>query len=210
MTLDTRIYIYDKVDQDEVKAKVDELLGIENPRSYEEMGSGPYGCVDEGTRELSNRIAQGFNAWVMTYSNPDGIRYSDEHKAEQERWHNEYHEDPEDCSPERCPADLDFSKLEHDAGIHYMQISMDTAYGFRNDKGWNCTTLHAWVIINLGSWLDERGIRWAWENEYTGEIHHGLDKEALEEFLGGGRDAAAWFHGTVMPVIKSQYPGAEF
>lgn len=198
MTLDTHIFIYDPVDQQEVFEKVCEFLDIPDTKKFKVSTGEPYGCVP--STEISNHPGQGFNAWVMTYANPDGIRYSEEYKASEKKWHDEWHLN-EDEYPDGCDCTEDFADLEHRAGPHYMQISMDTAYGCRTDRGESCTELHARVIVELGQWLEERGVSFAWENEYSGTIHQGIDEEGLVKFLGGGDDAMDWFNNTVMPAL---------
>jgi hypothetical protein len=58
------------------------------------------------------------------------------------------------------------------------------------------------LVAELGKWLDERGVRWLWKNEYTGEVHSGY--EQLIELCSGGFEAAAWFQTTVLPAIAAK------
>jgi hypothetical protein len=82
---------------------------------------------------------------------------------------------------------------------------MDTAYGYQGDHGETCTVLHAKVIVDLGHWLNEKGITWAWYNEYAGTYHEGF--EGLEEFLGNGDSAQDWFRNLVLPAIHTEITG---
>lgn len=207
MTLDTRIFVKSKVDQREVFDKVNEILHIENPVFDIKEDSGPYSMANEGTTEISNRPMQGFCAWVMTYYNPDGLRFSEEYLAKQREWHSRWHDEN---SPEYEGESCDCRK-EHEAGDFFMEISVDTGYGFRGDEDWNrdwsCTMLHTWLLIELGSWFESRGIDWAWMDEYSSKVHHELTQENLEEFNGSGAEAFNWFHGAVLPAIHSKITG---
>ncbi len=60
-----------------------------------------------------------------------------------------------------------------------IEVMFDTAYGYKRD-GANCNDLHAWLVLEMGRWLDAHSLTWYWQNEYTGEWHRGY--EALAEF----------------------------
>jgi hypothetical protein len=62
--------------------------------------------------------------------------------------------------------------------------------------------LHASLVAQLGGWLDERGVRWAWENEFTGEIHIGDRYERLFDLLKGADNATRWFEEIVKPAVE--------
>ncbi len=51
----------------------------------------------------------------------------------------------------------------------FIKISFDTAYGYRGHNGEGCDQLHASYIRKLGKWCEEKGWKYAWQNEYTGE-----------------------------------------
>src|SRR5690242_14095966 len=55
-----------------------------------------------------------------------------------------------------------------------MEVSFDTAYGYRGPEG-GCGDLHARLVRELGAWLDGRRVRWSWLNEWTGEVHEGYE-----------------------------------
>lgn len=99
-----------------------------------------------------------------------------------------------------------------------MEVGFDTGYSYRHEvTGATCDDLHAWFVLTVGKWADERGIDWQWKNEYTGEWHHGDRVEAALAFgdavagdpLGSTpRDpdrpvsaAQEWFLGTALPAI---------
>jgi hypothetical protein len=84
-----------------------------------------------------------------------------------------------------------------------IEVTFDTAYGYRSDDGENCSQLHARLITQLGAWLDERALPWKWQNEYTGEWFDRYD--GLAEFVGAHEStgAADWFNNTVLPAIEN-------
>ena len=98
---------------------------------------------------------------------------------DEERYH--YH-------PRACWADIDF----------------DTAYGYRDAAGRGCGDLHALLVAEVGNWLDERGVRWEWRNEFTSEVHGGGDRYIrLVDIARGGFEASAWMRTTVLPAIAA-------
>jgi len=68
-----------------------------------------------------------------------------------------------------------------DYGKRPMEVSFDTAYGYSGPEG-GCGDLHARLVRGLGEWLDGKGVRWSWLNEWTSEVHEGYER--LTE-LGG-------------------------
>jgi hypothetical protein len=68
-----------------------------------------------------------------------------------------------------------------------LSINFDTAYGYRGPQGSECDDLHAWLVREMGKWLDARGLRWMWNNEYTGEWFTGAD--GLDDFGDAARGA---------------------
>lgn len=62
----------------------------------------------------------------------------------------------------------------------FVEVSLDTAYGYHAANGASCSDLHAWFVRTLGEWLDDQGAPWSWRNEYTGEWFTGTD--GLAEF----------------------------
>ena len=100
---------------------------------------------------------------------------------------------------EDCEDPCEYGHLR-DAFPYYASINLDTSYGY-SGKGESCGTLHAKIVGSIGSWLDSEGIRWCWENEFTGEIHQGHD--GLDGLGKGAAEASAWFLGSVLPAILS-------
>lgn len=82
----------------------------------------------------------------------------------------------------------------------WVEVSLDTAYGYRED-GLGCGDLHAKLVAELGRWLDGKGIRWSWQNEFTGEVHQGY--EGLADLGEGGLRALDWFTAQAAPAIAA-------
>lgn len=92
---------------------------------------------------------------------------------------------------------LDLASDDDDApsknGWASIEVTFDTAYSYREPNGAGCSDLHAWLVTELGRWLDERGKTWQWENEFTGDWHERFDlgvAELLEPVLPGRDDSS--------------------
>lgn len=178
MTLTTHIFITGTgVTQRDVYDKVNDLLTIPATRRFREGPNSRYWY--RGDHEISNEIGQGFPAIVDTFANRDGSLIAPKHAA--------------DCDPE-CDA--------HVCTIpHHVHLRLDTSYGYDDERGWSVSQLHAWVIATLVGWLAPKSCSLIWIDEYTATAHEGTDH--LDEFLGSGRAAQAWFRDTVLPAIAS-------
>jgi hypothetical protein len=82
----------------------------------------------------------------------------------------------------------------------WLEVSFDTSYGYSGPEG-GCGNLHARLVAELGQWLDGKGVRWRWRNEFTSEIHWGYDR--LTDLCDGGAEATAWFADIVQPAIAA-------
>lgn len=198
MTLNTRIFIDSDVDRRFVfsfcqglLAEHDEHNRTPDQQNFEESTLG-------GSKFLMNRGWQDLPAWLMIGHNDGNPLRTAEQVAEHD----------EDCNiPGNTYYDADRPDCDGTSGhahrpASWLDVSFDTGYGYHNEKnGWDCTALHTYFIVRLGQWLDEKGIPWTWQNEYTGEYHTGYD--ALKEFNFNGGEAATWFADTVLPMIKS-------
>jgi hypothetical protein len=137
MTLDTRIYVEDRADYREVFAKCNQLIGATEQTRYRD---------ENGT--IMNEPGQGLPGWLM-------LRYRDDAPliAEGESLaHGEY-----------CDPDCDGTGHERQC---WLRVSLDTAYSYSDSLG-GCGDLHARFVAALGAWLDGKGIRWSWRNEFT-------------------------------------------
>lgn len=181
MTLDTRIFILDKVDPHEVFNFCNDLLGAKNPRFKE----GPSDWdTDKEVIHLDNEPGQGFPAWLMT-------KYRAEGKPLYEKDVTMLDMDPDYYAE----IESDGSRIFKPAC--FMEISFDTAYSYQDEFG-GCSTLHARYIVDLYNFLLEKGVRIKWQDEFSGAIHEGVD--GIEEFLGGGDEAQEWFK-TVLTAL---------
>ena len=147
---------------------------------------------DPGARTIRNEIGQGLPAILDIDYRPGAMLRT----AEQAAAHDEDCDD--DCSGKyhsrACWADLD----------------LDTTYGYRDARGWGCGDLHAVLVGEIGNWLDERGIPWEWQNEFTSEVHGGDDRyERLIDLASSGFEASAWFRTSVLPAIAAEIAGGE-
>lgn len=185
MTLSTDVYVLDEVDRAEVfefcqalLAKYDDRYGVHLQVS-EDRDSWRGGDI----RCLNNVVDQGLPAWLMLHYRVEGPLTT----AEAAATHNE------DC-PEAEGDCVIFHETEC-----WLSVDFDTAYGYRDKAGRGCGDLHALLVAELGQFLDGRGVRWRWRNEFTGEIHDG--PERLVELVSGGFEASAWFRTSVLPAI---------
>lgn len=202
MTLDTRIYVLDQVDPHEVFRFCRELIGATDSNTFTDKQDSTWRKGESFVEPanpwtISNNPGQGLPAWLMLYYRPEAPLRTPEQAAEHDEdicnlpgqdWYD----------PEEGPCD----------GIHpfsracWLAVSFDTAYGYRDDRGYGCGDLHDEYVAKLGQWLDERGVRWEWMNEFTGEIHTGYSR--LVDLASGGFEASAWFRTTVLPAIAAE------
>ncbi len=143
MTLATHLYISVPVNPQIVFLRARDVIGIpaEHPFSIEpESGL--------GWRD---------GEWIR--SHPGGFR------SALDVSHNHGALLTEDCG-EWCDQPCD-----HHAGkpLAYVDMRLDTAYGYRGPNGESCDDVHREVVGRLGEWLDEQGIPWWSNDEYTGE-----------------------------------------
>lgn len=190
MTLSTNVYIVDPVSPHELFRFAQSLLTRYDdqgrPANRQICGDKPRHDVygEPGTWAIGNELGQGLPAILDVAYRPGGPLRTAEQAAEHDKWCEEgctgqYHS-------RACWADLD----------------LDTAYGYRNADGMGCGDLHAALVAEIGKWLDQRGIRWEWRNEFTSEVHGGEDRyDRLVDLCSGGFEAAAWFRTTVAPAI---------
>ena len=182
MTLDTHVYVLDPVDHRALFAKCNSLIGAtEGTRSTDEQDTdwrdGEHVAVPGNPWTIANEPDQGLKAWLMIHYRPDGPLH-----PETSHW--------DDCDP-ACDY------LPH-LTPRYLEVSFDTAYGYRGREG-GVGDLHAWLVLETGRWLNERGVRWQWRNEFTGDVFDGAD--GLESLCTLGAEASAWMREKVLPAI---------
>lgn len=173
MTLNTEIYVLDEIDPHKVFKFCNELMGAENPiwtETFDEWTSNPIISLD-------NSPGQGFPAWLMSNYRKTGPLYKTDQYDQDDEGSEKYLLTP------AC----------------YMELSFDTAYGYRDSYG-GCTELHGRYIVALNEWLKLQNVKMAWKNEFDGTIHQGND--GLEDFFSGGDRANEWFTESVLPIFK--------
>lgn len=210
MTLDSRVYILDEVPIAELFVFAQTLLG-----EYDEDRRGPdrqesFDKQDKTWRKgesfvepgnpwsMRNQLGQGLPAILDIAYRPGAPLRTPEQAAS--------HADYEDCNhPDNAKwFDADqpvCDRTEHNPAC-WAELSLDTAYSYKDERGWGCGDLHAVLISRIGQWCDERGLRWKWLNEFNGEIYEGYDR--LIDIASSGFEASAWFRTTVMPAIAAE------
>lgn len=197
MTLSTNVYVLDPVDVHELFRFCQELLtqydeGRHLPPERQVMSDGPGsvyrngGFIDDpdGRRRIANQLGQNLPAILdIDYRVGGPLREAQT-------------ECDDDCNPDEC------SGRYHERAC-YADVDFDTAYGARFSFG-GCSELHALLVSDLGQWLDAKGIRWEWRNEYTGDVHGGDERyTALAGLLDSGDKAMDWFRNCVLPAVPA-------
>jgi len=197
VTLSTNVYVLDAVEIADLFRFGQELLAKYDDRTPpmsadDQQWSEREGWRGNGSMMISNKIGQGLPAILdVTFRRGGPLTTAEQAAA-----------CTEDCDPDSEEYGPD--------GYHYhpracwANLDLDTAYGYRDARGRGCGDLHAVLVAEIGNWLDERGVRWEWKNEFTGDVHGGDDRyERLIELVSGGFEASAWLRTTVLPAIAA-------
>lgn len=166
MTLNTHMYIQGEVDGPTLIQTVkDALAALDTGR----LPAAAQRWRQKGTTFTSVQ-GQGLPAWTSVRFGEAGAWLSpeDEYAA------------PEDVAAGEEPWFI--------APRCFAAINFDTTYGARGPNGETCNQIHAHLIVAIGAWLDEQGVPWQWENEYTGHFHVG--RFGLDAFAGPGFEHA--------------------
>lgn len=199
MTLSTHVLVLDEVDPYEVFRFCQAIVGRYDEggrppaeqrwrdKQQEEFVDSRWVLRPESPWCVSNQPMQDLPAWLLvSYRRGGPLRSSGEPAHD------------EDCEPD-CDSDHSYRR------DCWLDVDFDTAYGYRNDAGMGCGDLHAALISELGSWLDSRGVRWEWINEYSGDVHGGPDRyERLADLVTAGFESAAWLRSTILPAIAAR------
>lgn len=102
-----------------------------------------HGEYEEGPCGIENKWGQGFVSWI-------GVRHGGD-------------------APMK-PYDDDDAR-DYPVPEWSIEVSFDTAYGYRAANGAGCSDLHAWLVQGVGRWLTDRGLTWYWFREYDGSWH---------------------------------------
>jgi hypothetical protein len=199
MTLNTSIAIGKPHNVREIFDFCNTLLGAPETVRFEQ---------DRGT--IRNEPMQGLSAWLWINYGVDGPMV---------HLHDEF------CETEVGPAKWDdegkYSVTQDDVDRHNewvartptasgwaaIEVTFDTAYGYRGEGGESCSDLHARLVTALGRWCDARDLPWKWQNEYTAEWHDGFD--GLDDFGNAHRATGAddWFQNLALPAIRAHIAG---
>lgn len=95
---------------------------------------------------LSNQLGQGFAAWVHVEYGGDGPLIDE--------W-------ADDSEKPRWPEPV------------LLEVTFDTGYGYQAENGAHCGDLHAWLVVEVGRWLDQHRARYYWQHEETGAWFEG-------------------------------------
>lgn len=195
MTLDTAIYIQDDVDVPELFEKCQLFLQKHDeehrPPSAQISTNEPRGWPwpEDGVWRMGNRLGQGLPGILDVLYKPGQMLVTPEDNAAHD----------EDCNlpgNKYYEEEWDTCDGSHHKPVCWIEIGIDTAYGFRGENGMDCSMLHALLLY----YLDDLGYKFLWKNEYSGEINNQL--EGIAEFIGNGADAANWFANVVKPMIE--------
>lgn len=158
MTLDTRLRIFEKVDPEQLWPLAS---GLAKPIDWE--GSEPVPEIKSDGEWVTtlNPCGVGYNAWVFMYVNT-GAEMSWHYPPTREDWQRWHQNGDED----------DMTWDQYVAGYGpacWVELSWDTAYGYWDTLGRGCSDLHRDITEAVGKWLDDQGIDWMAQNEFTGE-----------------------------------------
>lgn len=184
MTLSTHVYLLTEADPRDVFGQCRTLLGATDAHPWFDDRDGS-DFRDPGEFVLRNKAGVGLPALLWLRYRDDGMLRSSH--EEHDEW---------------CDDDCDG---RHHDPAHWIDVDFDTAYSYHDEQGRTCGVLHASLVAQLGQWLDERGIRWAWQNEFTGDIHIGDRYERLYDLFSDGDNAHVWFEDIIKPAIEAAF-----
>lgn len=159
MTLNTTIAIHEPMPVEDVYAFCRTLLGTPDDIKPTRHDSDYRRC-----KSIGHPMGVGLPALLDIYYGADGPLGA---------WRG----DEDETDPESLAY---FAEDFERNGWSSIVVTFDTGYAYREPNGAGCSDLHAWLVTQLGRWLDERGKTWKWENEFTGEWHDRF--EGLDDF----------------------------
>lgn len=204
MTLDTRIVIGKPTPVRPLFDFCRELLGAPADTPVHE------GVCDGnrlGQKEIRNPGGIGLPAWLWIYYGADGpMRHVCDKWCDRKVGPAEWDDEGEHVVTAEDVAShaADIAGDPTENGWSAIEVSFDTAYGYTGPNGESCSDLHARLVRAVGAWCDRKGLPWKWQNEFTGEWHHGTD--GLAEFGDAFRSTGAesWFREKALPAILSE------
>jgi hypothetical protein len=187
VTLNTAIYLHGQADVPEFFEFCQRaLLAFDGQaRKLDQViWSDTEGYCDKTTRRRANQLGQGLPAILDLTYRTDAPLLTVEQSTEHDDW---------------CNEDGDCDGSGHTPS-HWAEVSLDTAYSYKDPhRGWRCGDLHAALIRLFGSYLDEHGVQFSWQNETTGEVHDGYNN--LDELGPDAAAGAGWFDDVALPFL---------
>jgi hypothetical protein len=141
MTLATSVHITSPINPELVFLKARQIIGI--PAEH------PFKILEDSGLGWDNGI------WIA--STPGGFR------SALDVSHNNGELLKADCD-EWCEKPCEYHR---DLPLAYVDVRLDTTYGYGED-GMSCSDVHREITAKLGAWLDEQGIGWWAQDEFTG------------------------------------------
>jgi len=152
--------------------------------------------LDVREKSIVNAPGQGFAAWLITEHNLGRpFEFESSLPLDSDFW-NEF---PDELGNERAQFEAE--------PVGYVDLTFDTSYGFRDDHGRGCSELHAGYVVRVAAHAAELGVGIAWNNEFTGEWHDGI--EGLDQFADNGKDAQDWFRNVAAPAVAAHINAEE-
>jgi hypothetical protein len=204
MTLNTSIAIGKPTDVREVFMFCRKLLGCAEDVPFEQ---GVCGDHRQGQKQIMNPCGIGLPAWLWVYYGADGPMthvHDDLCPVQAGPYTSRYTGKTWEITQEEVDEHARWVAGDPtENGWSAIEVTFDTAYGYRGKGGESCSDLHARLVTALGSWLDAKGLPWKWQNEYTGEWHDRFDQ--LDTFGNAHLDTGAemWFECMVKPAIEN-------
>lgn len=181
MTLSTDLYILDQIEAKQIFKKARQVIGATEKNLYQDQEDDQgFAWVNPGDRTLGNKIGSGLNAWLQVHYNSKGKLATDENAAKK-------NDEP----------------YEFNIPSHWLRVNFDTAYGYKGEKySESCSALHTKYLAELGLWLDQKKIAWAWKNEFNGEIYAGAERYIeLVNFYESWEGNLGYFEKEVKPYL---------
>lgn len=171
MTLSTDMVVIDPVPIDELFNECRRLLGADESHPFTDewekswCSEPPSYVEDRGSRERRHPAGLGLPALLAVHYAVEAPLPTKAEREQIERDISDYPDDAEDYDTPRYRT-------------HFARIWFDTAYGYTSERGAGCSDLHAWLMRELGRWLEARGKRYAWRQEFTGDWFDSWEKVA--------------------------------
>lgn len=128
---------------------------------------------------IENTPGQGFDARLRVYYGTDGPLPDFEPDSE-------------------YPDDEDYAVRWPEP--HAIRVFWDAPIGHEGPNGETAGDLLASYVEGLGTWLDERDVRWLWVEENSGEVFEGLT--GLDKLRAAGASGRDFVNNIVAPLLS--------